>query len=84
MFWDCCGKFELAGKKDEDMSRDRVFSKNIPGWKTKYRELNEDNYDAECKSRWGGWGGDPHPDKPAESDTTVGDDEDDEEETDDY
>lgn len=45
---------------------------SIRSWKDEWRYTNEDTYECESKSRWGGWGGDPRPDKPEDSDSSVG------------
>ncbi|KAF9031016.1 hypothetical protein BDZ89DRAFT_1064350 [Hymenopellis radicata] len=55
------GKFAFTGKK---MVRENVvWSMSIANWKYEWRSTNE--------SAWGGWGGDPRPDGPEDSDSSV-------------
>lgn len=70
MYWNCVGTFDIAGKLDWERTQNRVFAKNIRGWKDRYRRLNKANYDAEARNRWGGWQRYASPDRAAESDTT--------------
>ena len=58
MFWDGVGTFKLEGNYDADASRNKVFVRNVPGWKTEFRSLSTANYERENQSRWGGssWG----------------------------
>ena len=56
MYWDCLGTFQITGKKDRERSMNRVWSKSIPTWKSKFYELNQENYDRENASRWGNGG----------------------------
>ncbi|KAI9683452.1 MAG: hypothetical protein M1822_005992 [Bathelium mastoideum] len=72
MHWDCAGRFDIAGELDWERTRNRVFSMHIRRWKDNYRQLNEANYDAENRGRWGGWTQDAKPDRAAVSDTTDG------------
>lgn len=55
MYWDCVGIFQIVGKKDIERSKNRVWSKNVLTWKSKFYELNQENYDAESVERWGGY-----------------------------
>lgn len=72
--------FKLAGKKNVRETQRTDLPSKVSDWKRGYRKLNEANYDAECSNRWSSWKTDAKPDKPEESDTTVGvDDSDDEE-----
>jgi hypothetical protein len=72
MFWDGAGTFGIAGKIDWERTRNRVFMKNIRGWKDRYRELNAANYNVESITRWSsGWARPARPDPAADSDTTI-------------
>ncbi|KAF9031000.1 hypothetical protein BDZ89DRAFT_1064322 [Hymenopellis radicata] len=63
------GKFAFTGKK---MVRENVvWSMSIANWKYEWRSTNESAYECENKGRWGGWGGDPRPDGPEDSDSSV-------------
>lgn len=57
MYWDCLGTFNVTGKLDVASSRNKVFTKNVPGWKKEYWSLNDSNYESEGVGRWGGGGG---------------------------
>ena len=71
MSWGCTGTFELAGKLDADMSRNKGFRDEVVRTcKSEYRQLNQSNYEVESVSRWGRWGGVARPDRPEGSDTT--------------
>ncbi|KAK1221327.1 hypothetical protein PQX77_015874 [Marasmius sp. AFHP31] len=63
-------KFDLAGSRDQEHSGRVVWSKHLPKWKGEWRGYNRRNYDVECSSRWGGWGGERVTERPADSDTT--------------
>ena len=70
MYCTYVGKFDIVGKLDREKTRNQVFKMSIRKWKDNYRTLNEANWDAECKNKWGGWTQDAKPDPAAESDTT--------------
>ena len=85
MYWDCLGKFELVGKKDADASRNWVFAKAVPGWKSQFWAINDSSYERERAGRWGGsggWGYRGEDEKEENSDTGI-DNEDDNDEDDD-
>ena len=72
MYWDCLGEFKLVGKLDEAASRNKVFQKNVPGWKSNFWSINDSNYERERVGRWGGgygYGGDDEDEAESNSDT---------------
>jgi hypothetical protein len=64
--------FDFVGMQDDETSRRVVWQKSVKGWKKEWRGINERSYESENIARWGKWGGDPAPDKPYRSDTSVG------------
>jgi hypothetical protein len=64
--------FEFVGKQDDETLRRALWQKYVKGWKKEWRGINERSYESARIARWGKWGGDPAPDKPSLSDTSVG------------
>ncbi len=64
------GKFAFTGKKV--VRENIVWSMSIRHWKYEWRSTNESAYECARRGRWGGWGGDPRPDGPEDSDSSVG------------
>ncbi|KAI0340987.1 hypothetical protein BDW22DRAFT_373419 [Trametopsis cervina] len=66
------GKAQFVGIRDEEKSRNRVWSKNVQGWKSEYRHINPSASAVASAGRWGGWVEDTSQrDKPEDSDTTA-------------
>ena len=63
MYWDSAGKFDIKGKLAEGGDGVGGLEGGVEDWKKGYWALNEANYDRECASRWGGWGGDSDDDE---------------------
>lgn len=87
MYWDCLGRFELVGKRDEDASRNRVFAMNVPGWKSQFWAINDSSYERERVGRWGGgggwgYGGDDEKESNSDTGNENGDDDDDDDDED--
>ncbi|KAL8693887.1 MAG: hypothetical protein Q9218_001352, partial [Villophora microphyllina] len=73
MYWDCLGKFELAGKLDLNASHGLYSDDSVSGWKSQYHSLNDLNYERERVGRWGGgWGYGGHSEPESNSDTDGG------------
>lgn len=70
------GKFDFAGKRvdlrDQLAGRPVKWEKLVSSWKREYRGYNSRAYERENVARWGRWGGDSDDgEQPAESDTTI-------------
>jgi hypothetical protein len=70
------GNFDFSGKKVDFRAqlagRPVKWDKLVSGWKREYRGYNSRAYNRENIERWGGWGGDlDYGEKPADSDTTI-------------
>ncbi|KAK7034672.1 hypothetical protein VNI00_012314 [Paramarasmius palmivorus] len=65
-------KVEFSGRQDEDTLRRVIWHRYIRDWKREWRGYNANNYERECRSRWGSWAGEATPDPPADSDTSAG------------
>jgi hypothetical protein len=50
----------------------RIREKTVKEWKAEWRGINDAAYNAAGRARWGGWGGDVRPERPAASDTSEG------------
>ncbi|KAL8804917.1 MAG: hypothetical protein Q9200_005631 [Gallowayella weberi] len=57
MYWNCCGEFELVGKRTGNHPKSMHLESQVTRWKQDYWELNDANYERERVSRWGRWGG---------------------------
>lgn len=62
--------FDFVGTRVEESLRNVVWSKYVRGWKSEYRNMDARAHDREGIERWGKWGGEAVPERPAESDTT--------------
>ncbi|KAL9036923.1 MAG: hypothetical protein Q9180_004018 [Flavoplaca navasiana] len=70
MYWDSAGKFDIKGKLAEGGDGVGGLEGGVEEWKKGYWAITEANYNRECASRWGGWGGDSDDDEVEENSDT--------------